>query len=331
MRSPIPALLLLLAGHALAQDAPALDPAKLLDALKALKDQQAQQAHASRQTVLKAAQAGAASGTAAANAWVEAVRQTQFEGAEKEGAQFREWKDKEGALFAEKEVQAAAQLYFRWLALTVQRAQGSALKDLLPNIVQYTKDVLADAQVVEAMVEKEDKEKERGGNRPGARTQKAVNEIDKIRRLHDQILNRGLAASPPVKALHAEELVRSEKWEMKPGDVDGIYNAIILPELRKAHDPRVLEYWDMKIKLEGDAVKARPAFEQERFTKERRGELLWNRGREFNELGLHNRCINELFLVLRTYPQHPKFAEWTAELETIISPAAAPGTPAEKQ
>src|SRR5690349_8820655 len=109
--------LLISAATASAQDAPALDPAKLIEALKALKDQQAQQAKSSRQSALKSAQSAAASGAAAANAWVEAVRLTQFEGAEKEGAQFRDWKDKDGALFSEKEIQAAAQLHYRWLAI----------------------------------------------------------------------------------------------------------------------------------------------------------------------------------------------------------------------
>ena len=319
--------LLLSVVAASAQDAPPLAPTKLLDALKALKDQQAQQAQSSRQAVLKAAQSGAASGPAAAAAWIEAVRLTQFEGAEKEGAQFRDWKEKEGALFSEKEVQAAAHLYYRWLTITMQRAMGTPTKDLIPSIIQYTKDVLTDAAVLEGLVEKGDKEKERATQRPGvARNQRNNSETDRVRRLHEQILGRALPSSPPVKALRAEELARVEQWELTPGDVDGIYNAIVLPEFRKAHDPRVLEFWDLKIKLESDAVKAKPAFDQEKFTRERKGELLWNRAKEFSELGLRNRCINELFQVLRAYPQHPKFATWVGELETVITgPTAASG------
>jgi hypothetical protein len=313
------------------QDAPAIDPAKLLEALKGLQDAQDKQAKTALQSVLKAAQAGAAGGPAAAASWIEAVRQTQFEGVEKEGAAFREWKDKEGALFSEKEVQAAAVLHFRWLTITTERAMGRPLKDLIPTIIQYTKDVLADAAVMENLAEHADKEKDR--QKPGmARNNRGASETDRIKREHDNILNRALPAGPPVKALRAEEIIKADNWEMQPGDVDGIYNAIVLPEFRKNHDQRVLEYWDMKMKLEGEAVKAKSAFEQEKFGKERRAELLWNRAKEFNELGLHNRCINELFQVLRSFPQHSQFRTWVAELEGIISPAAAPvaGAPAQK-
>ncbi len=314
------------------QDAPALDAAKLLEALKGLQDAQDKQAKVALQTVLKAAQAGAASGQAAAAAWIEAVRQTQFEGVEKEGAAFRDWKDKEGALFSEKEVQAAAVLHFRWLTITTQRAMGTPVKDLVSPIIQYAKDVLSDAAVMETMTEHADKEKDR--QKPGmARNNRGASETDKIKREHDAILNRALPAGPAVKALRAEEIIKADNWEMQPGDVDGIYNAIILPEFRKNRDPRVLEYWDLKIKLEGEAVKLKSTFDQEKFAKERRAELLWHRGKEFNEIGLRNRCINELFQVLRTYPQHSQFRSWVSELQGIISPAAAApaaGAPAEK-
>jgi hypothetical protein len=325
-----------IAGQA-QQDGPAIDPAQLLQALKGLKDQQSQQAKTSRQAVLKSAQASAASGQAAAAAWIEAVRETQFQGVEKEGAQFRDWKEKEGALFSEKEVQTAAHLYFRWLTLTTQHTLGTTTKDLLPNIIQYTKDVLADSAAMDALMEHAQKEKDRANPRtagPNTRGARNTSEDDRVKREHDQILNRALPNSPPVKALHAEELIKVDAWEMKPGDVDGIYTNVILPELRKARDPRVLEYWDMKIKLEGEAVKTKPAFDQDKFTKERRPELLWNRAKEFGEIGLRNKGIAELFQVLRANPQHPKFSEWIGEFETLVSPkpsaSSAPAEPAAK-
>ena len=335
----LPAFLTLAAALAPAQDAPPIDPTKLLEALKALKEQQTVTAKTSRQKLLQAAQAGAATPAAATAAWVEAIRQTQFEGVEKEGAQFREWREREGPLFAEKEVQAAAQLHFRWLLLTTQRALGATTKELLPNVIQYARDVLTDAAAMEAFSEHAQKEKDRaqtartgtqrapgrnvGDEDRGRRQNQPVTEEDRVKRLHDQILARGLPASPTVKALHAEELIKVEHWEYKPGDVDAIYQNIILPELRTAHDQRVLEYWDLKLKLEAEAVKDAPAFDQDKFAKERRPELQWSRAKEFLELGLKNKGIGELFLVLKANPQHPKFSEWITEFETVISPESS--------
>lgn len=319
------------------QDSPPIDPAQLLLAVKALKEAQSTQAKTARQAVLKTAQAAAASPSAAVAAWMEAVRQTQFEGAEKEGAQFREWKEKEGAYFSEKEVQNATQFYFRWLAITAQHAMGTPAKDLLPNILQYTKDVVSDSVVMEGIMEHAQKEKERANTKPGGgnnnnRNVKNANEDDRIRKVHDQILNRPLQASPPVKALHAEEVIKGEdKWEMQPGDIDGIYNTIILPEFRTAHDQRALEYWDMKIKLEGDVAKTKPAYDQEKFTKERRPELQWSRAKELTEIGLRNRGFSEMFQLLRANAAHPKFSAWVDEFEAMVSPAPAGGTGAAAQ
>ena len=42
-----------------------------------------------------------------------------------ENAQFKDWKDKEGDLFKEREVLNALHLYFSWLSLTLQRSAGS--------------------------------------------------------------------------------------------------------------------------------------------------------------------------------------------------------------
>ena len=123
------------------QDAPAPDISQILQTLRSLRDQQLLQIKAAKEKALRDAQAAAATGSAAAAAWEEAVRQVQFEGAPKEGAAFREWKAKEGDALSEKEAQSAAQLFFRWLALTLQRSLGTPIRELLPAVVQYTKDL----------------------------------------------------------------------------------------------------------------------------------------------------------------------------------------------
>src|SRR5687767_1667518 len=127
------AILLALALTATAQtDAPPPDISQILEVLKQLKSQQTQHIRAGKQKALQDANAAAATPSAAAAAWVEAIKQTQFDGAENGGTQFRDWRDKDGAAFTEKEVQYAAQLYFRWLALTLKRSLGSTPKDMLP-------------------------------------------------------------------------------------------------------------------------------------------------------------------------------------------------------
>jgi ATP-dependent Clp protease adaptor protein ClpS len=324
---PICTFLIALVPFALAQqDAPPPDVAQILQALKALREQQAQQVKQSKGKLLQDVQAAAASPTAASAAWVEAVRQTQFEGAEREGAQFRDWRDRDGAALSEPQVQRAAQLYFRWLGLTLQRSAGTPARDMLSQVVQYTKDAAADEAAMEEFGERAQKEKDLAQSKLHGNRKDKSGDDDRTKRVHDQILGRPLTGSPPVKAMRADEMIKVEGWEMTPGNVAGIFKATILPELRAMKDPRVLEYWDMQLKKEAEAVKNKPTFDQERFARDRRPILLWSRAQEFMHLGQKNRAVGEMFQVIRTNPQHPNLVGWISEMEQLLAPPVAAPT-----
>jgi hypothetical protein len=142
------------------------------------------------------------------------------------------------------------------------------------------------------------------------------------------VLKTAVNSGPPIKALRADDLVKVEKWEMSAGDVDGIFNSIVLPELRAAHDPRIFEYWDMKIKKESEAVKDKPSFDQEKYARERYPSLLWSRAKEYIPLGQPNRALGEMFKVVKAYPQHPNLADWIQQIEGFLAPpATTPVTP----
>lgn len=326
---PLSVVVLVSAVPLLAQtpDAAPPDLTQILQTLRTLKGQQVLQIKAAKEKAFRDAQAAAASPTAATSAWEEAVRQIQFEGAPKEGAAFREWKEKEGDALSDKECQNAAQLYFRWLALTLQRSMGAAIRELLPAVVQYTKDLTADQVAMESLTERIAKEAQLAqAGKHGAREKRRDGQMTK--RLHDQIL-RSLAGSPPAKAMGIEEHLKVDQWEENPGNLDGIYNAIILPELRAMRDSRVLDYWDMRIKREGEqAQKSKLAYDLEKFTQERRPLLLWNKAGEYLHLGLRNRAIAEMFTLVKTYPQHPDAGKWIGTLEAALLPPGAPGSAA---
>ena len=315
--------------HAELQDAPAPDIAQMLQVLKALKDQHLAQLKTARDKALRDAQTNAASPSAAVAAWEEAIRETQFEGQPKEGAAFRAWKDKEGESLKEKEVQSAAVLYFRWLVLTLQHAGGKLVKDQLSDVVAYTKDLGNDQVAMESFVENIKREAElaktgKHGIRPASKANDAT-----TRQLHDAFL-RGLNGSAPVKAMSIEEVLKGDKWEMNPGNLDGIYNNIILPELRAQRDPRVLDYWDLRIKRAGDsAARTKLAYDAEKYTNETRPSLLWNKAQEYAKIGLKNRAIAEMFAVLKAFPKHPEASQWVSDFEAVLMPPVAAPVPAD--
>jgi hypothetical protein len=291
-----------------------------------------------KQTAMQQISAAAGSPEKAVQLWEDAIRATQFDGMTKEGAQFRAWKEGEGEALKERAVQNAIHLHLTWLSLTLQRSAGTKVKDMLPAVVNYTKELVADEVSMELLAENIKREREAaaiappgGGNR---RNQTAPNKVSEaaVKRAHDQILRGGLAVSPVVKWMRLGDAVKLEAWEGNPGNLDGIFLKIILPELREQKDARVLDYWDLKLKKEADtASRSRLAYEIEKFNTERRPSLLWSRSQEFLLLGQKNRAIGEMFALIKAHPNHPEADEWIGSLEKLLvpqPPALAPASPA---
>ncbi len=319
------------------QDAPPVDIGQLLQALRAIKEQQTTQAKTQRQTAMQQISSVAGSAERAIQFWEEAIRATQFDGMAKEGAQFRAWKEAEGETLKERPVANAVHLHLTWLALTLQRSAGAEVKDMMSAIVNYTKELSADEAVMDALADAIKQQRDAaaiappgGGNRRPQNTPGKATDAE-IKRAHDGILKRGLGGSPVVKWLKLDDLVSVPKWENNPGDFDGIFEKIILPELRAQKDQRALEYWDIKLKKEADAAtRTKLAYEVEKFNTQRRPALLWSRAQEFVLLGQKNRAVGEMFNLIKTYPTHPEADDWVARLEeTLVPPApAAPASAA---
>jgi hypothetical protein len=114
-------------------------------------------------------------------------------------------------------------------------------------------------------------------------------------------------------------------WEGAPGNVDGIYNSIILPTLRDKADPHVVDYWDYVLRHEGDkATRTRVQFEIDKFNQVRRPQLLWARDQELVTIGLKNRASAEMLALIKANPLHPDVQSWISTLEALIVPAAPP-------
>ncbi len=307
-----------------AQDGQPVDIGQMLQQLRQLREVTATKTKADKQKALQEVSAAAASGESAVIAWEKAVMATQFDGVTKEATAFRAWRDGEGEALKEAEAKNAARLYFQWLALTLQRSSGTLVKDMLPAIINYTKELAADQAGMDNLDDTITREKERATGKHGV--QRKTNDAD-VKKMHDNILNRALGGSMVVQWLKLGEWVKVDGWEGTPGNLDGIYEMTILPELRLQRDQRVLEYWDMKIKREGDnAAKSKLEFEHDKFLTLKMPALLWKKAADMAVLGQKNRAATEMFNLIRKYPSHPDAASWMGKLEEMLMPAAAPAT-----
>ena len=227
------------------QDGQPMDIAQMLQQLRQLREQTATKTKADKQKAIQQVTAIAASGESAVVAWENAEMATHFDGVSREASAFKTWRDTEGATLKEGAARNAARLYFEWLALTLQRSAGTSVKDLLPALMNYTKQLLADQAIVDSIDDVIDREKERTDGKHGVVRKSNVGDVKKM---HDSILGKPLAGSMGVQWMKLDEWVNIDKWEGTPGNYDGIYEKTILPELRAQRDPRAIEYWDLKIK-----------------------------------------------------------------------------------
>jgi hypothetical protein len=288
------------------------------------------------------AQAIAANPMRGADLWEQAILATRFDGSTREGTAFREWKDKEGEALRDKEVQSAIRLHFNWLAITLQKMSGAKNRDLLPAVIQHTKEATAHQLMMEAFEESVKKEKELAASgKHGTREREKKQNDDSVRALNRQLMNEPVASSVVARWLKLDETINDAvprrnqgnggnggTWEASAGNVDGIFHNIILPELREQKDPRLLEYWDVRLKREADNVsKSKLTFEIDKFNTITRPKLLWERAQDIKIIGQRNRALGEMVNLVKTYPTHPDATNWIGVLEQELAPQQ-PAVPA---
>ena len=328
----------LLSHHALAQvmDAPPMDPRQLLEALKQLREQNESGIKNRRASAYQQVVSAAGSPERAVAFWKEAVKAVQFEGAAKEGSKIADWRDGDGEALSDRLCANAVRLHLNWLAINLQHTAGAETKALLPKVVEHVHSVQAALLAAEQFAENLDKAKERGPSSPGAK--RSVNEDGIVKRVHDQLMRTPIGSSPVARWLQIGDLLGERKgkgngggggWEQVAGNVDGIYNSVILPEYRASKDPRLLEYWDMVLKRETDrAAQRKLDVEQRDWTQVKRPSILWNRAQDVLLLGQKNRALGEMFNLIKTFPQHPDAGNWLTHLEGLVAPQPAAAAPA---
>ena len=343
-------------------DAPAVDLKQVLQGLRQFKEQNETGLKTRRNTAYQQIVAAAASNEKAAAMWTNAVMAVEFAGVERETSAARGWTKGEGEGLKAKEGANAARLHLVWLGLTLQHASGAETKDLLRSVIDYTKQLDADdaaiGHVVEQLKRKLDSTPALRGlanldlreprdlnrlkselskmaaGKPIPGVKEALEDV-RIKILHDKIMKAAVAKGAVAQSLQIEEIMgdagKSRKknddsgeasWEPVPGNVDGIYSAIILPEFRDTRDPRLIDYWDLMLRKGQEGIYAgMPAFQEKQWSQVSKPIMLWSRTQDMLLIGLKNRAITEMFNIIKAYPQHQDAANWIKQLEQVLSPS----------
>jgi hypothetical protein len=282
-----------MASTAFSQDAPPVNPSALLKELREIKTRQEGMAKTQRAQLIQKINAASSSPAAAMDLYLQAMRDTKFEGQNNESVQFLGWKKKQADNLKSKGFREALRLHLSYLSLTLQRLNGADIKALLPALVSYAYEVQADGEFIADGAE-----------------------------LLDQPLVRGIFAQYfGISSL----LAGVKDWEMTPHNIDSIYAKTILPVYRESKDPRAVEYWSQRIQTEADrAANTNRTFEVEDFNQLRKPQLLWSRAEEMGRIGLKNRSASEMLAVIKAYPTHPDAAGWIGRLESLLQEESQP-------
>jgi hypothetical protein len=211
----------------------------------------------------------------------------------------------------------------------MRRSAGAEVKDLLPDLIAYTQQVMNGLDSSVAPHPAVFNSFPRPGKK-GPSADSLINPKAAPAPLDGTWVKSSIASSIFVVWKQVQDYVSSvDNWEMVPGNVDGIYQKTILPELRRVKDPRVLEYWDMRMQRDEDnASKSGRNFDLTKFYDTDKPQLMWNRAQELLVLNMKNRAINDMMVVIKTYPTHPNVPDWISQVEALVQPPAASPAPA---
>ncbi len=276
------------AFHAHAEDVNPLDPRQILQELQDIQTKQKNVSSTIQKRNLDLVFKASGSKEAAVVLYEEALMATQFQGANRENSQFRDWKKKHEDQLKNSDFRESIRLHLFYLGLSLKKAAGAKPEELVPQVSDYLRTLDASWSAID------------------------VKESLLKNSVSDGIFAKWLGLGP--------ELAKAENWDMNPGKIDAISMKYLLPQWRKQKNPALLAYWDARIARESAvAGNAKLDFQEKNFATVRRPDLLWQRAQEYLVLDQPNRATQEMFALIKTYPTHPKVGEWIETLKKTLT------------
>ena len=240
--------------------------------------------------------AALATDTALLNSYEEAYADANFEGAQKEQAQLKAWKDRNRANFRDGDFLWAVRAHVRYLLLSLRKKAGedaAAMSQTLEWIQSFPKS--AD------------------------RFQKAA---------ANDLIRSGAASSVFLKANSQAGILQGmSNWYL--GDLSNLpemHRVNVIGWLRSKKDPQIFSQWDTNIALEQEAAEREGlAVKRQHFVMHRRPWLLWQIGKDYDAYGQKRQAVDTMLRALKESPRCDDYDRIVAEIRRVIADAKAPG------
>jgi len=279
--------ILLITCNAFAQpDGPPVNPESVLKELHKIKGTRETSLKTQLYQIYQTVNAASLNGSEAMDLYLQAEFSTQFNGESRDKIQFIDWKKKQSDKLKSKSFKESLRLYLSYLALTLENSMGTKIENLIPSLLNYTTQVSSEIEFLD------------DGN---------------------ELMKNPLDKSLIVSYLGVT-LTPQANWVNTPGNLDDIFQKVILPEFRLKENPLAIEYWNSQIERESEASQYdKRLFQADQFATIRKPTLFWNKAREYYLIGQKNRGITEMLAVIKAYPTHPDASAWAAKLEEYIA------------
>ena len=253
------------------------------------------------------------------------MRQVRFGNVKGGNAEGADWKKNNIKLYSDRDIERAAALNLRYLAMTLKRAEWDSSEPVQQETWDYlaelykspdlVADVKKDPRQVKFSVydEKEGKVvSEMVGNMQGTEARMP----DNPRGYVEQLLNNSVASGWVAQVMELSgHLDNLDSWEMSPGNFSGILDKDIRAFLRKKKDPRLISTWDYEISFLSLVANMNPDRKvQAKFAEVDKPRLLWKQATDANLVGMPNRALQMQLALAKNYPAHPDFESWTKEI-----------------
>jgi hypothetical protein len=229
--------------------------------------------------------------------WLDCMKSVEFDQKGKTMTEYSEWKRGQ-TKDANRDRDAEFQIQVQWLAIVLMDANAkteSARGEAVAAAVMFLDNFVAQAQKADGKI--------------GGAARQSV--MDSVFARHYKL---------------ESSVIRRDGVAYTPGDIDGIYEKMILPYYRETKQAvNLMSAWKKRIEQQ-TAVAVSPRYKEakEKFEEERLPELRWGQAVELFRLGQEEPAATAMLSLIKSNMAHRNAANWISEMKTLLSKPAKP-------